>query len=106
MLHDEWVALGLTEQWRTVVNTTLFKQACGVVLEELYKYRTNGTAEANALQNQFKEGTYSAIATLRALADPPKVKQQMPKPWETASRTEEGMILPEGPRRSGDLKRE
>jgi hypothetical protein len=107
MLHDEWVALGLTEQWRSVVNTVLFKQACSVVLEELYKYRTNGTAEINALQNQFKEGTYSAIATLRALAEPPKAKQQhMPKPWEFASRTEEERILPEGPRPRGDLKRE
>lgn len=106
MLHDEWIALGLTEQWRSVVNTTLFKQACSVVLEELYKYRTSGTAEVNALQNQFKEGTYSAIATLRALAEPPRLKQPMPKPWEFASRAEEDKTLPEGPRRSGDLKRE
>src|SRR5262252_2524903 len=107
MLHEEWQALGLTEQWRSVVNTTLFKQACSVVLERLYEFRTNGPIELNALQNQFKEGTYSAIATLRALAEPPKAaKQQMPKPWEFASRTEEEKTLPEGPRRSGVLKRE
>jgi hypothetical protein len=30
----------------------------------------------------------------------------LPKPWEFASRAEEERILPEGPRRSGDLKRE
>jgi hypothetical protein len=106
MLHEEWQALGLTEQWRSVVNSLIFKQACGVVLERLYEFRTNGTLETNALQNQFKEGTYSAIATLRALADPPKARQPMPKPWEFASRVEEEKILPEGPRPRGDLKRE
>lgn len=77
-----------------------------MVLEELYKFRTSGAVEVNALQNQFKEGTYSAIATLRALADPPKMNQKVPKPWEFASRSEEEKTLPLGPKRSGDLKRE
>lgn len=99
MLHDEWVALGLPEQWRSVINSVIFKQACSVVLEELYKFRTSGTVEVNALQNQFKEGTYSAIATLRALADPPKQKQVTPKPWEHAVSAEKDKLLPEGPKR-------
>ena len=99
MLHEEWIALGLPEQWRAVINSVLFKQACSVVLEELYKFRTSGDVAVNALNNQFKEGTYSAIATLRALADPVKDKTKFPKPWDYATRPEEEKRLPEGPKR-------
>jgi hypothetical protein len=99
MLHEEWVALGLPEQWRSVVNSVIFKQACSVVLERLYEYRTSGTVETNALNNQFKEGTYSAIATLRALADAPREKQPVPKAWDHAAKTELERRLPEGPKR-------
>jgi hypothetical protein len=99
MLPEEWIALGLPEQWRSVVNSLIFKQACSVVLERLYEYRTTGNVEVNALNNQFKEGTYSAIQTLRALADPPKIRQIAPKPWEHAAKTEEEKRLPEGPKR-------
>jgi hypothetical protein len=106
MTHEEWQVLGLTEQWRSVINTTLFKQACSVVLEELYRFRTSGSAEINALQNQFKEGTYSAIHTLRALAEPPKEKVKMPRSWEFGSKEEEAKNLPPGPQRKGDLIRE
>ena len=105
MTHEEWNALGLPEQWRSVVNTTIFKQACSVILEELYRFRTNGPIEANALQNQFKEGTYSAIASLRALANIPSKHDPPPKPWEFASKHEEDVRLPEGPKR-GELIRE
>jgi hypothetical protein len=105
MRHEEWVALGLTEQWRSVVSTVLFKQACSVVLERLYESRTIGTIEQNALQNQFKEGTYSAIATLRALAEPPRQRQDLSKPWDYAGKTEEEKQLPPGPKR-GELIRE
>jgi hypothetical protein len=104
MSHEEWVALGLTEQWRAVVNTVLFKQACSVILEELYRFRTSGSAEVNALQNQFKEGTYSAIATLRALAEHPKPKTELPKPWEHAVRGEGDKELPPGPQKKGLIR--
>jgi hypothetical protein len=110
MTHEEWIALGLPEQWRAIINTVLFKQACSVVLEELYRFRTSGTVEVNALQNQFKEGTYSAIATLRALAEPPKPKIEIPKPWgqlrsETTRAEEDILPNPPGPHRK-DLIRE
>ena len=104
MSHEEWIALGLPEQWRAIINTVLFKQACSVVLEELYRFRTSGSAEVNALQNQFKEGTYSAIATLRALAAHPTPKTELPKPWEHAVRSEEGKELPTGPKRGGLIR--
>lgn len=103
MTHEEWNALGLAEQWRAVVNTTLFKQACSVILEELYRFRTSGTAEVNALQNQFKEGTYSAIASFRALANVPVKGERLSKPWEKTR--EDEIKLPPGPSR-GELKRE
>lgn len=103
-MHEEWTALGLTEQWRSVVNTVLFKQACSVVLEELYKFRTSGSAEVNALQNQFKEGTYSAIATLRALAEPPRPKTEVPKPWSHAAKEELDKELPLGPQKKGLIR--
>lgn len=99
MLHEEWVALGLIEQWRSVVSSVIFKQACSVVLEELYQFRTTGNTEVNALQNQFKEGNYSAIASLRALADSPRERAKIPKPWEHATKVEESKTLPEGPKR-------
>jgi hypothetical protein len=103
MTHEEWVVLGYAEQWRAVVNTTLFKAACSVILEEIYRHRTAGDIPVNALQNAFKEGSYSAIHTLRSLADPPREPgQPVPKPW---GRKEEDMTLPPGPQR-GELKRE
>lgn len=105
MTHEEWNALGLAEQWRAVINTTLFKQACSVILEELYRYRTNGSSEVNALQNQFKEGTYSALATLRALANIPVKGEKLSKPWDFAARSEAEVKLPPGPAR-GELIRE
>lgn len=105
MKHEEWIALGCPEQWRAVINTTLFKQACSVVLERLYEFRTTGDVQANALQNQFKEGTYSAINTLRALADPAHKKFEPPKPWEHAARPELEKQLPTGPKQK-DLIRE
>jgi cytosine/adenosine deaminase-related metal-dependent hydrolase len=101
MSHDEWTALGLAEQWRAVINTALFKQACSVVLEELYRFRTVGSAEVNALQNQFKEGNYSALSTLRALAEHHKPKPEMPKPWEYAVKGEVERELPPGPQKKG-----
>jgi hypothetical protein len=103
MTHEEWQLLGYAEQWRAVVNTTIFKAACSVILEEIYRHRTAGDIPVNALQNQFKEGTYSAILTLRSLADPPKEPGvKIPKPWE---KKEEEIQLPPGPQRGG-LKRE
>jgi hypothetical protein len=101
--HEEWKVLGYAEQWRAVVSTTLFKAACSVILEELYQHRTAGDIPFNALQNQFKEGTYSAIQSLRALADLPKEPgAKIPKPWD---KKEEEAVLPPGPQRPG-LKRE
>ena len=103
MTHDEWIVLGYAEQWRAVVNTPIFKAACSVILEEIYRHRTTGDIALNALQNSFKEGTYSAIHSLRALADPPKEPGgKVPKPWE---KKEEEVALPVGPQR-GVLKRE
>jgi hypothetical protein len=103
MTHEEWIVLGYAEQWRAVVSTTLFKSACSVILEEIYRHRTAGDVSMNALQNQFKEGTYSAIHSLRALANPPRdVAEKIPKPWE---RKGEEVELPIGPQR-GELIRE
>lgn len=102
MTHEEWVILGYAEQWRSVVNTTIFKAACSVILEEIYRHRTAGDVPLNALQNQFKEGTYSAIQTLRSLADPPKEPGvKIPKPWE---KKEEEIQLPPGPQRGGLIR--
>lgn len=93
------MALGLYEQWRTVVNSVIFKQACSVVLEELYQFRTLGSAENNALQNQFKEGTYSAIATFKSLANPPRKDGKLPEMWARRAREEEDKKLPPGPQK-------
>lgn len=104
MTHEEWQVLGYAEQWRAVINTTIFKAACSVILEEIYRHRTAGDVPINALQNQFKEGTYSAIHSLRALADSPKEPVgKIPKPWE---KREEEVVLPPGPKRPEGLKRE
>jgi hypothetical protein len=99
MTHEEWVTIGLYEQWRSVVNSVLFKQACSVVLEELYQCRTIGSAETNALQNQFKEGTYSAIATFKALANAPHKDGKLPEPWMRKVRDEVDKKLPLGPQK-------
>jgi hypothetical protein len=99
MTQEEWVTLGLYEQWRGIVNSVLFKQACSVVLEELYKFRTIGSAETNALQNQFKEGTYSAIATFKALANPPRKDGKLPEMWSHKVREEVEKKLPPGPQK-------
>jgi hypothetical protein len=100
MTHEEWVTLGLYEQWRTIINSVIFKQACSVVLEELYQFRTIGSAETNALQNQFKEGTYSAIATFKALANPPHKDGKLPEMWARKSAKEElDKKLPPGPQK-------
>jgi hypothetical protein len=104
MTHDEWIVLGYAEQWRAVINTQIFKAACSVILEEIYRHRTAGDIPVNALQNAFKEGTYSAIHTLRSLADPPREKgEKIPKPWDIK---EEEIQLPAGPKRPEGLKRE
>lgn len=104
MTHDEWQVLGYAEQWRAVINTQIFKAACSVILEEIYRHRTAGDIPVNALQNAFKEGTYSAIHTLRSLADPPREKaEKIPKPWD---KKEEEVSLPAGPKRPEGLKRE
>jgi hypothetical protein len=99
MTHEEWVTLGFYEQWRVVVNSVLFKQACSVVLEELYQFRTVGSAEINALQNQFKEGNYSAIATLKSLANGPQKDGKLPEMWGRKAREELDKKLPTGPQK-------
>jgi hypothetical protein len=102
--HEEWQLLGYAEQWRAVVNTTIFKAACSVILEEIYRHRTTGDIPTNALQNSFKEGIYSAVHSLRSLADPPRESgAKIPKPWD---KKEEEAQLPAGPKRPEGLKRE
>lgn len=97
MNQHEWYANGFDSTWRDMVNTEIFKLACQVVLEEASSVRTPPqSAEVNALQNQFREGMFSSIRSLRALAiSKGEPKNQLSKPWE---RKMEEETLPPGPK--------
>jgi hypothetical protein len=81
-----------------VVAQEIFQLACSVVLEEASSVRTPpNSTEVNALQNQFREGMFSAIRSLRALAQArPEPPEKLKKPWE---RDHDEEKLPPGPQR-------
>lgn len=97
MTQSDWYANNLDTTWRQIVATDIFKIACQVVLEEASSVRTPPqSSEVNALQNQFREGMFSAIRSLRALAVPkPGPKEPLSKPWERKMEVE--AELPAGP---------
>ena len=98
MTHHEWYSRNLDGPWRQFVVQEIFQQACSVVLEEASSVRTPpNSTETNALQNQFREGMFSAIRSLRALAQPrPEPPEKLKKPWERERKEED---LPPGPQR-------
>jgi len=98
--QHEWYARSLDSHWRQVVSQEIFHVACNVILEEASSVRTApASTEVNALQNQFREGIFSAIRSLRMLAQPRPEGPQRPlhKPWEREKEEEEE--LPPGPKR-------
>jgi hypothetical protein len=94
--YREWYTRSLDGPWRQVVAQEIFQIACNVVMEEASSVRTPPTStEVNALQNQFREGVFSAIRSFRGLAQPvPEPPKALKKPWE---RDEEEIKLPPGP---------
>lgn len=98
MTQHDWYANNLDSSWRQITNTDLFRMACQVVLEEASSVRTPPqSSEVNALQNQFREGIFSAIRSLRALGIPKSgPREVLPKPWERKMEAEEA--LPAGPK--------
>jgi hypothetical protein len=100
--QQEWYTRGLDAAWRQFSNQDIFQLACNVVLEEASSVRTQPVSiEVNAMQNQFREGIFSAVRSLRALAQarPEGPIKKLHKPWE---REEEKEELPPGPQRSNN----
>jgi hypothetical protein len=96
--QHEWYARSLDGAWRQFVNQEIFQIACSVVLEEASSVRTPpNSTELNALQNQFREGMFSAIRSLRMLAQArTEPMEQLSKPWDRKRKEEED--LPSGPK--------